>query len=205
MAKDYNPVGLPVRIAQILVAVIIVGVFSMVCADSATEPNSMENGDGLGLPLASADDSTDTNVTFTSNAGEVQISGAYSGQVSGDDMVLLLSDKIAVYIRGGVMHYYDGTSDSTPASITISIQNHNIGSDRFDWLYYPDANGLYRSYSGGVPYNIDGKVAGMASAEGYVAISMNDTVTNDNITSPVTATVYDSQNGIDKIRYTWSD
>lgn len=205
MNDDFTPVGVSMHIVYMIIGIIVVGIVIAFCVNSAYVSDIEDNGEGMGLPLASADGSTDTSITFTSGTGGIQISGAYTGRVNDMNIVLLLSDKKAVYVRDGTLHYFDGINDSTPSSVTIIIHNHNIGAEHFDWCYFPHAEGAYRTYDKSVKYNIDERVAGMASTQGYVAISMNDTVTNDNIDVPVHATVYDSQYGVNKVKYTWSD
>lgn len=205
MNEDFTPVGVSMHIVYMIIGVIVVGIVIAFTLNSAYETSIEDNGEGLGLPLASADGSTDVSITFTSGTGGVQVSGAYTGRVTDMNIVLLLSDKKAVYVRNGALHYFDGITDNITSSVTLLIRNHTIGAEHFEWLYYPNEDGAYRTYDKSVHYNIDDKVAGMASTDGYVAISMNDTVTNDNITQPVTVTVYDSQYGVNKVRYTWSD
>lgn len=202
---EFTPTGVSRHIVMLLIGIIVLTILVATTINSSYETTVSENGEGLGLPLASGDANTDTSITFVENGNKVMMSGGYVGSVTDKDMILLLSDNKAVYILGGQLHYYNGTSDSVLSTVTVDIHHGTVNSSPFTWVYYPNAEGSYRSYSGSVHYNIDDKVAGLGSYDGHVLISMNENVTSDNVPVPVTTDISETQYGIGSVVYKWSD
>lgn len=204
-SDEFSPMGVSRYVIMLLVGFIVLTILVAITINSSYETTVSENGNGNGIPLASADGTTYASITFTDDGDTVSMVGAYAGTTSETDIVLLLADNYAIYVREGQLHYYNGLIDQVTSNVTANIINHTLNAVYFNWLYFPDEEGSYRSYGSSVHYNIDDRVAGMASQDGFVAISMNDTVTSDNISAPVTVTMYDSQYGVNQIKYNWSD
>lgn len=163
----------------------------------------VSNGSGLGIPLESADENTRATIDFTQDGDTILISGDYVGSVNSKDIVLVLSEKKAIYVQDGQLRYYNGDTDSAITSMRASINYGWFNGSPFEWVYYPAVGGPYRSYDSAVQFDIDQRVAGFGSHDGDAIISMNNTVTSNNVDGQPIVIIKRTSDGIEEIRYRW--
>ena len=220
---DFTPEGVSRHIVFLLIAVILVTaifipVFWGVTGETVIHEN---NGPGLGMPMAYDSGSPlgasytfsveGTNVNVNGNysyvvgEGEEQktVSGSYTGSVPmAKDTVLLLTDKSALFITGGKLIWYNGTTNEEVSSITLTAENRQLNGVYYNWVYLPDSNGTFRAYDSSVPYDTDNKAVGVGYSYDKTIISVNNSATN---TNGVTVIVDRTDGGINNISYTWSE
>lgn len=199
----FTPGGVAKFLSLMTVGVIAITIFCVVMFDMIYEVDTVDNGEGMGVPMGSADLDTTADLTFIQAVNGVDVSGNYNGVITSKDIVLVLADNQAVYIQDGALHHYDGVSDNVISHLTVTIAGGTMNNVAFAWAYYPDPDGAYRAYDSKVRYDIDSRVAGIGSHEGDVVISMNNTATSDNTGSDVVVIVNRSADGIEGIKYRW--
>ena len=187
--------------------VIICSIVIPIVIESSYDPALNFNGEGMGMPLdKSVSASLDMTMEFTADMDGVHITGGYEGDREYADQILLISDKVAVYIQGGQLWYFNSTVNNTaPVSyLSVVIANGKVNNVGYEWLYYPNEEGPYRSYTPPLDYNLGDVVAfGLYNDKGI--ISNGDNVTAN--TSPIdfTVEIKESGYGIKQVYYTWSD
>lgn len=220
---DFTPEGVSRHIVFLLIAVILVTaifipVFWGVTGETVIHEN---NGTGLGMPMTYDDGNPlGASYSFTADGGYVTISGTYSAVIgSGDDettihgsysgtqsmqkdIVLMLTDKSALFVSDGKLIWYDGTVNQEVTSITLTMENNQINGQNYNWVYLPDSNGTFRAYDSSVPYDTDNKAVGVGYSYDKTIISVNNSATN---TNGVTVIVDRTDGGINNISYTWSE
>lgn len=220
---DFTPEGVSRHIVFLLIAVILVTaifipVFWGVTGETVIHEN---NGPGLGMPMTYDDGNPlGASYSFTADGDYVTISGTYSAVIgSGDDettvhgsysgtqsmqkdIVLMLTDKSALFVSDGKLIWYDGTANQEVTSITLTMENNQINGQNYNWVYLPDSNGTFRAYDSSVPYDTDNKAVGVGYSYDKTIISVNNSATN---TNGVTVIVDRTDGGINNISYTWSE
>lgn len=220
---DFTPEGMSRHIVLLLIAVILVTaifipVFWGVTGETVIHEN---NGPGLGMPMTYDDGNPlGASYSFTVDGDYVTISGTYSAVIgSGDDettihgsysgtqsmqkdIVLMLTDKSALFVSDGKLIWYDGTANQEVTSITLTMENNQINGQNYNWVYLPDSNGTFRAYDSSVPYDTDNKAVGVGYSYDKTIISVNNSATN---TNGVTVIVDRTDGSINNISYTWSE
>lgn len=220
---DFTPEGVSRHIVFLLIAVILVTaifipVFWGVTGETVIHEN---NGPGLGMPMTYDDGNPlGASYSFTADGDYVTISGTYSAVIgSGDDettihgsysgtqsmqkdIVLMLTDKSALFVSDGKLIWYDGTANQEVASITLTMENNQINGQNYNWVYLPDSNGTFRAYDSSVPYDTDNKAVGVGYSYDKTIISVNNSATN---TNGVVVIVDRTDGGINNISYMWSE
>ena len=102
--------------------VIICSVVIPIVIDSSYEPALNFNGDGMGMPLEkSTTDRLNTSMEFTADSEGVHITGDYVGDREYADQILLISDKVVIYIQGGQLWYFNSALNSTDPVTSLSV------------------------------------------------------------------------------------
>ena len=187
--------------------VIICSVVIPIVIDSSYEPALNFNGDGMGMPLEkSTTDRLNTSMEFTADSEGVHITGDYVGDREYADQILLISDKVVIYIQGGQLWYFNSALNSTDpvTSLSVLVSNGMVNNVSYEWLYYPNEEGPYRSYTPPLDYKLSDVVTfGLYNSNGI--ISNGEDITANTTPLDFTVEIKEQDYGIKQVYYTWSD
>lgn len=203
--SDTKPMSNMVQIIFTMVlCIILFMVFCSIVASAYSQVTPNDNGDGYGLPLGSADSDTATTIHIQNVNDQIVLTGDYSGTFNMDDNLFCISDKQAIYVHNGSLHYFNGVGDTVVSTITLQISQGHFNGSEFKWLYYPSENGEYRAYPDSVQF-VSNTLIAMGVHGNNVIISADNKVSNDNIDSDVTVTVNRTNDGVDSVVYGWKE
>ena len=117
-------------------------------------------------------------LTVTLDGGNVTVTGM--GTKTADDMAIMVSDSQALIIQGGKMYYIDGNVTEEVETIELTLDQTELNDNIYEWVYFPEIDGIYASFPDGFQYNISGEVIGVGTFAGVSLISKDTVITNDN-------------------------
>lgn len=203
--SDTKPMGNLIQVLfTMALCIILFTVFCSIVASAYSQVTPNDNGDGCGLPLGSADSDTSTTIYIQNTNNQIVLTGDYSGTFNMDDNLFCISDKQAIYVHNGSLHYFNGVADTVVSTITLQIAQGHFNGSEFNWLYYPSENGEYRAYPDSIQFVNDTLIA-MGVHGNDVIISADNRISNDNIDSDVTVIVNRTHAGVNSIVYGWKE
>lgn len=171
-----------VLVAAIIVAVVLVPLVNGMATDSEDIDKKNEGAYGVDLGYyGSADSWPARTVTVSLSRSVITLEGDYSASVSAsDDGIIAISDRGALYVKGGSLLWYDGTSRSFVTSLTLTLtEDKHFNGNAVSWVYFPETDGAFASYSGTITYDLSDIVA-VGDFAGLVLVSDNKSMIGNN-------------------------
>lgn len=211
MFDDYSDDGNSINGVILFIVFMMIGII-VVCSviipfviQTSSEVVENNNGEGMGIPLAmSTSVATDADYRIVVDDENVNISGDYVATLDKSDRLIVLSDKLVVYVLNNQLHFFNGFSDTVLTDMNVVIEHGSMNGTAYSWVYYPNSEGTYRAYDPPLDYKIGDTVA-FGIYNGGCIINSGDTITTNNTGQTVTVQIDESRHGIDQVYYTWSD
>lgn len=159
MENQMNTENLTRTIIGVLVAVVVLAVIMVPLVDGLTKTTVdieeiNENSSGIDLDYITLGDVADRTVNVSLADGNVNFTGAYTKSIPVSDMVIMVSDTSALFVRNGALVWFDGTTNQTVDSKELTL---STAGD--EWAYFPTTDGKYSSYNSGFEYTLSDVVA----------------------------------------------
>ena len=203
-----NPISVIHLIVALMIGMVVVcSIVIPLVIESSSDPMKNDNGEGMGLPLAkSVGAELSAELEIVADSSGVHINGDYIEDREYLNQIILLSDKVALYIQDGQLWYFDSTDNSNVAitQLDVTISDGKVNDVDYDWLYYPNIEGKYRAYTPPLEYRLGDVVAFGVYEEGGI-ISNNDTITANTSPLEFTVEIKDKGYGVGQVYYTWTD
>ena len=173
------------KVVMMLIAVVVVAMIMIPIIEemSITKVDVEEINEGaVGYDLSyytpDMDSVPEYTLTVTIDSGNVTVTGM--GTKTADDMVIMLSDSQALLVKDGKVYYINDGVTEEVLTKTITLTQTELNGIAYDWVYFPETDGKFASFSNGFQYNISGEVIGVGTFAGVGLISKDTNITNDN-------------------------
>lgn len=171
-----------VLVAIIVIGVVLVPLVNEMAGGSGDTDRKNEGAYGVDLGYYGSTDSWPAKtVTVSLSRSAITLSGDYTASVSASDNgIIAISDKGALYAKNGSLIWYDGTSRSFVSTLTLTLtEDKHFNGNAVSWVYFPETDGAFASYSGTVSYDLSDIVA-VGDFAGLVLVSDNKSIVGNN-------------------------
>ena len=193
------------KVMAIIVAVVVVALIFVPIVGQLTQEriDIEEHNDGyFGVDLSryelgKSHPNKSINVTLADNT--VTFSGDYVGTVSADtDFIIECSDIDSLFVKNGVMYYFDGEKTRNVDSHTIAINGKTVNGRNANYVFFPETDGKFASFDE-YQYNVI-PVIGVGSFAGMSILSSENTIVDTNLDG-FKATVVKDDSGVHGVEY----
>lgn len=138
---------IPAIIVAFITTIIVAGVVIPLTVDMTYE--TVSNSDPSGV-FMDYDDSGEVSksYTLTLTDNKLKIAGSYNGTVDAVNQIVILTDKLCIYVKDNQLRLYRNNTDSILASGTVvNVANGTVYGTEYDWAYIPVEHGEYSSFA----------------------------------------------------------
>lgn len=191
-AESITPKMVSILIGIIIIALVLIPILNSTMQDTREIHQTNEGSVGADLSLFNAGTTKNYTVEVTKDGSAIVLTGDYSTSYDiAMNSVIMLANSQALYTDNGKLYYTDGQRTTEVDSYTLTLDSTHLNGQPYQWVYFPETNGAYASYTNGYDYNLSGNIIAMGTYAGVTVISKDSTVTSNDTVAPIdTVTIH---------------